>query len=558
MRRYSISALTLLAITAVPQLSGCLLFAGRHWEEARQTVIEPINSALHSHLPRDIKAKDLDAILALYATDAGGGLTWDGAVETAGAFTERRVRWSGAGRPEPMRDRYQALLGLFETVEKADLRIHRVYWDQRDARGYPADVHLIVRGVAAGGERRLVDQWARVWIDQRAGRWVLTGEEVTSRELLSTGQPRFELATEAAGIHDTHDISGSPEFRLIGNLAASSGVAVGDVDCDGFEDVALLSTTRLTLYRNAADGTFTDVTASFGLPERVDIAGTGLVFFDADNDGDPDLWVCGIRGERFYRNERCASFVDATAAAGLKASVWSSMPIVADYDRDGFLDAYVVRMGDHEKTAPRPNWNARNGVAHTLYRNTGSAFVDVTAAAGIEETGWGLAGAWGDYNDDSYPDILVGNEFGFKSLYRNDGDGTFTEVASQAGALDRGAAMGIAWGDYDGDGDLDAFISNMYANSRWALFHPDFPPPIPWYLSWIPRSDVDAIIEENTHGSTLLRNNGDGTFTDVSDRAGVRDSQWGWGAEFLDYNNDGHLDIFATNGFVTGPLLDDV
>jgi hypothetical protein len=235
------------------------------------------------------------------------------------------------------------------------------------------------------------------------------------------------------------------------------------------------------------------------------------------------------------------------------------MPIVADYDRDGFLDVYVVRMGDQEKTAPQPSWDARNGVPHALYHNNGDGtFTDVTAAAGIDETGWGLAGAWGDYNNDGYPDIYVGNEFGFKSLYRNNRDGTFTNVAQAAGALDRGAAMGISWGDYDNDGNLDLFISNMYANSRWALLHPDFPPPVPWYLSWVPRSDIDAIIDELTQGSTLLHNNGDGTFTDVSDKAGIRDGQWGWGAEFFDYNNDGRLDIFAVNGFLTGPLLDDV
>lgn len=118
--------------------------------------------------------------------------------------------------------------------------------------------------------------------------------------------------------------------------------------------------------------------------------------------------------------------------------------------------------------------------------------------------------------------------------------------------------MGIAWGDYDNDGNLDLFISNMYANSRWALFHPDFPPPVPWYFSWVPRSNVDHIIDELSRGSTLLHNNGDGTFTDVSDQAGIRDGQWGWGAEFLDYNNDGRLDIYAANGFITGPVPDDI
>ena len=151
---------------------------------------------------------------------------------------------------------------------------------------------------------------------------------------------------------------------------------------------------------------------------------------------------------------------------------------------------------------------------------------------------------------------LNGNER--DCLFRNNRDGTFSEVSAQAGVLDRGAAMGVVWGDYDNDGDLDLFVSNMYANSRWAMFHPEFPAPVPWYFSWVPRSDVETIIDELTRGSTLLRNNGDGTFSDVSADAGVRDAQWGWGGQFLDYNNDGWLDVYAANGFVTGVLPDDV
>src|SRR5262249_33436152 len=158
--------------------------------------------------------------------------------------------------------------------------------------------------------------------------WVITAEEITARELVTAARPRFELATEAAGIQNVHDVSGSPTFRLIGDLAASSGVAVSDIDCDGFEDIALLSTSHLALYRNNGNGTFSDVTVSAGLDVPLDSAATGLVFFDADNDGDPDLWVSGVYGDHFYRNDGCGVFVDATASAGIGPSRWSSMPVV--------------------------------------------------------------------------------------------------------------------------------------------------------------------------------------------------------------------------------------
>jgi hypothetical protein len=550
----------LIVFALLPWLSGCLLLAGRHWEQTRQSVIEPINSAIHRHLARDIKAKNLDAVLSAYATETGTGLGWNDALEMTEEFSERRIRWQGPSREEPIRERYRRLFDLFDGIDKAEVRIHRIRWDHTTPDGFPADLRVIVRGVSPQGHHQTLDQRLRVTVARApGGQWALASEEVVSRELVFTPSPHFELATEAAGVRDVHDTSGAPIFRLIGDMTLASGSAVADVDCDGFEDLALLSASRLRLYRNLGDGTFADVTESAGFSAPLEVAGTGLVFFDAENDGDPDLWVCGIHGERFFRNRECAVFQDDTTRAGLQPSRWSSMPIVADYDLDGFLDVYVVRMGDHEHAAPEPNWQAANGERDTLYRNNGDGtFSDATRASRIDERGWGLAGAWGDYNDDGYPDLYVGNEFGFNSLYRNDRDGTFTNVAAEAGALDRAAAMGVTWGDYDNDGDLDLFVNNMYANSRWALFHPEFPPPVPWYFSWIPRSEVDGIIEELTRGSTLLRNEGDGTFSDVSEAAGVRDCQWGWGAEFLDYDNDGRLDLYAANGFVSGPLLDDV
>ncbi len=540
-------------------LSGCLLLQGRHWDATRTTVIEPINSALHRHLPRDIKARDLDAIVALYDTATVGGLSWEAPRDISAGFAEQRLRWEGPAADEPVRQRYARLLAEFATIERAEVRIHRIGWHEAAAAGYPADVRVLVRGVGPDGTRRMLDQRSRMWLDRRGGEWRITGETVSSREMVSTAQPRFSVVTEEARLVDVHDTAGSPVFRLIGDLAASSGAAVADIDCDGFEDVALFSTDRLRLYRNNADGTFADVSAAMQVPTPLPLAGTGLVFFDADNDGDPDLWLSGIHGDRVLRNDGCRAFVDVTATAGIGARRWSSMPLVADYDRDGFLDVYVVRMGDHAEKAPEPNWDARNGEGDSLYRNNGDGtFTDATQAAGIAETCWGLAGAWGDYDGDGDPDVYVGNEFGTNALYRNNGDGTFTDVAAPAGVLDRGAAMGVAWGDVDNDGDLDLFVANMYANSRWALVHPEFPPPVPWYFGWVPRADVDAITDEVTRGNSLLRNNGDGTFSDVSDAAGVRDGQWGWGAEFVDYDNDGWLDVFATNGFVTGPNPDDL
>ena len=247
---------------------------------------------------------------------------------------------------------------------------------------------------------------------------------------------------------------------------------------------------------------------------------------------------------------------------------------MADYDRDGFLDLYLCvyafyyGAGEGKAGTPMPYYDARNGPPSVLFRNDGTGrFTDVTQEAGLEASNdrYHFAAAWGDYDGDGWPDLSAANEFGGNVLYHNRRDGTFTERATVAGVTDGGAGMGLTWGDYDGDGALDLYVSNMHANSAWALFHPDFPSPIPWRYRMLglvfPRRVTERseeYIDRLSRGSTLYRNQGDGTFTDVSDAAGVRDAQWGWAVAFLDYDNDGRLDIYAANGFISGPLLDDV
>jgi hypothetical protein len=541
------------------------------WETTRRTVIDPLNSELHRHLPSFLKARDLDALVALYATDTGTGLAWGAPRQAYPGREEETLRWEGPRGTEAIRERYRRLLALFPAIDKAELRIDTVRWHDPSPEGWPATIRLIVRGTRRDGAPAQLEQAAAVRVVQRDGAWRITAEEVTARTLVARRQPRFAVATDETRIANVHTNDGSPVFRLFGGdpdnpVGHSSGVAVGDFDGDGCEDVFLAGHPDVALYKNRCNGKFTDVTAASGIPRPYPAAATGAVFFDYDNDGRPDLFVAAARGgDRLFHNAGLGHFDDVTAPAQIAPGRWGSMPVVADYDRDGFLDVYVVRMGDEEGTVPQPNYRASNGVPSTLYHNNGDGtFTDVTRRAGVGFTGWGLAGAWGDYDGDGWPDLYVANEFGGNALYHNERDGTFRERAEEAGVVDGGAGMGVAWADYDGDGDLDLFVSNMHANSAWALFHPDFPAPVPWgyrllgfFTDEVQRRS-DDIIARLTRGSTLYRNDGDGRFTDVSDAVGVRDTQWGWAAEFLDYDNDGQLDLYAVNGFISGPLLDDV
>jgi hypothetical protein len=539
------------------------------WDATRRSVIEPINAELHRHLPTFLKNRDLTGVLHLYATGEGTGLTWNDARAVYPGRDETMLRWEGRGGAESIRARYERLLALVPTIERAELRIDRVAWRTATADGYPATVRLIVRGRCDDGTHCQLEQHLAWHVAERGKRWVITTEDVTARTLVSRPSPGFETITDRAGIRNVHTNATSPPFSLFGGadspIRTPSGSAVADVDRDGCEDVFLAGSPDAVLYRNRCDGSFVDVTVERGLPRPYPAAASGAVFFDYDNDGWPDLFVSAVRGgNRLFRNV-AGHFEDVTASAGIPDGPWSGTIAVADYDRDGFLDVYVARMGDHEKTAPQPNYSATNGPPNLLLHNQrNGTFTEVAKRAGVDSRGWDLAAVWGDYDTDGWPDLYVGNEFGDNALYRNRGDGTFVERAREAGVTDGGAAMGLAWGDYDADGDLDLFVSNMRANSAWALFHPDFPTPIPWryrllghFTDEVQRRS-DQFIDRLARGSTLLRNDGDGTFTDVSDEAGVRDAQWGWAAVFLDYDNDGALDLYAVNGFLTGPLPDDV
>lgn len=543
---------------------------GASWEETRATRIDPLNSALHSHFPDELEARNLDVLQRFYATETGSGLRWDTAtvVESVGDETIRR--WEGPGGDEPIRERYQKLLELFPVLDRAELRIKRVDWRNPGPQGYPATVLLVVRGRGPEGDLRQLEQHSILHVRFFDPFWEITSEKVVERTLVTLQNPRFDWLRGKVGVTSLHENKSSPPFRLFGEgtdnpVRQASGVAVGDVDGDGCEDLVFAGSPELVLYRSLCNGQYAEATENSGLPQPYPDAASGVVFFDFDNDGDADLFVAAVAGrDRLFRNDGTGRFADVSQVAGIPRGSWGSTPVVADYDRDGFLDVYIARMGNHGNEAPSPPHDARNGIRGTLLRNKGNGtFEDVSKEAGVDSPGWDFAAAWGDYDLDGWPDLYVGNEFGSNRLYQNQQDGTFLERAREANAVDGGSTMSTAWGDVDGDGDLDLFLAGMHANSGWTLFHPDFPTPIPWHFRILGvftkqvQIRADQITEELTRGNSLLMNNGDGTFTDVSDAAGIRDAQWSWAADFLDYDNDGNLDIYAVNGFVTGPLEED-
>lgn len=331
-----------------------------------------------------------------------------------------------------------------------------------------------------------------------------------------------------------------------------SGVAIIDYDRDGWPDIFLLNGTTLDgepkpatpptshLYHNNHDGTFTDVTAGSGL-ERPGWA-QGVCVGDYDNDGRDDLYVTYYGKNRLYHNEGNGHFKEVAEQEGVAGdgTKWGTGCSFVDYDRDGKLDLMVANYVQFDiKTIPKPGeglmcvWKGvpvmcgPRGLPFTtnlLYHNAGGKFVDVTDSSGITKTNghYCFSVSTLDYNLDGWPDIYVACDSTPSILYRNNKDGTFTDVGPDATVAysddgDEQAGMGSTIGDYDNDGWPDIFKTN-FSDDTSALYH----------------------------------NNHDGTFTSSIFDAGLGlNTQYlGWGTMFLDVDNDGWPDILAVNGHV--------
>lgn len=354
---------------------------------------------------------------------------------------------------------------------------------------------------------------------------------------------------------------------------AMGGISAVDYDGDGLPDLFFADGKRCRLYHNEGTGPdgiprFRDATVEANL-DGIDRANSGL-FVDVDNDGDKDLVVIRYLAPNklFLNNGNVpyTRFTDRSREMGFDLSAPSLAVCALDYDQDGFLDLYLAVYGDAKKAIPRLPFFAQNGGKNRLLRNDGGKrFVDVTESSGVGDTGWSMAVAAADYDGDGRPDLAVANDFGRKNLYRNNGDGTFAEVAKGAGVLDFSGGMGLAFGDLDGDGRIDLYTSNINSNQRW--FGEDMT--IGQYFrnavrtGWAVRDfgeyrKLYGLLEDRWRelgkmvgeGNSLFHNNGDGTFTELKDSHANR-AGWGWGVALFDMDNDCDTDVYAANGWIS-------
>src|SRR5450631_2758663 len=360
-----------------------------------------------------------------------------------------------------------------------------------------------------------------------------------------SAEPRVQFVNVAreAGITFKHENGASKEKLMPETFG--SGVAWIDFDNDGLPDLFFANGADMArdkpspgnvLYHNLGNGKFEDVTKKAGVAGNGMFA-TGATVADYDNDGFLDLFVTGYNSRQLFHNNGDGTFTDVTAKAGVAGGGWSSSAAWVDYDRDGYLDLFVARYLEYDiKTAPYCGYKQEgyrmycdpqqfDGVPAQLFHNNhDGTFTDVSKKAGIaNRAGKGLGVAIGDIDNDGWPDIFVTNDGVRNFLYRNKRDGTFQDITYTAGTgFDMNgkamAGMGAEIADYDDDGLPDIFLT---AFSR----------------------------EYNT----LYHNRGKLEFADLTLRAGLASGflTLAFGTKLFDFNNDGRLDIFCTNGHVT-------
>ena len=418
--------------------------------------------------------------------------------------------------------------------------------------------------------------------EQRVGHWELRWEMLPSGALrlqewrvLEEARSRasapvfLDITSHAFGGNRSYSsqlIPGTDSWRTILDGASGidiyghNGVSVADIDGDGLDDLYICQPAGLPnrLFRNHGDGTFEDITDSSGLGVLENTA--CALFADIDNDGRQDLIVVRTTGPLLFLNQGGGKFLlkpEAFQFANPPQGTFTGAAI-ADYDRDGWLDIYfclyAYYQGTDQYRYPMPYFDAENGPPNFMMRNNrDGTFRDVTKQSGLDQnnTRYSFCCSWGDYNGDFWPDLYVVNDFGRKNLYRNNGDGTFTDVAREAGVEDVGAGMSGAWLDFDNDGREDLYVANMWTAagirvSEQEIFQKDADP------------EARALYRKHAMGNCLFQNSGDGRFKDISMRSGTAMGRWAWSSDTWDFNHDGFPDIYIANGMVSGTTRQDL
>jgi len=540
--------------------------SGRRFFRSGQRILEALGQ-----LAKGLKARDYLAIESSYSLRFRGkklGLADMTLVEEKDCV--RRLLFSQAGAAVDRAgavSEWQAYLDSFDSIEEASLHIHRLErW--RSPGCLVASVRFELIGTPKGAPQAAIDRayFRMSFLANGAGLEITSGSPMEGERFISA-RPHFTDVSREAGIDFVNRyypsfLTEPLQFGMI--RYGPGGITAVDYDNDGLYDLFIPDGVESKLFHNRGDGTFEDVTERAGLSE---LDGVSVALFaDYDNDGHKDLFVSRtFRPNQLFHNNGDGTFTDVTAKSGLGEDSCTTVASWADIDNDGFLDLYVGRYVDPRKAIPA-TFYARNGEPNRLYHNNGDGtFTDVTEKAGLGDPGLCLGCVWGDYDNDGWPDLYVVNDFGRKTLYHNNGDGTFTDVTVKSGTLAYGAGMSASFADYDNDGRLDLYCTNIRSEDAWFAEWPTvarymvncwtqgvWRTDMPLYWEIFRQSGMNfvSVFQQMACGNNLLRNNGDGTFEDVTVRTNTNPVGWFWSASFADFDNDGWLDLYAADGWV--------
>lgn len=407
-------------------------------------------------------------------------------------------------------------------------------------------------------------------------------------------EKRFQsLPAEITGLNLTHQFPEGGDLHLLQDFGASAGVCTGDVDGDGLPDVFIGNYNKGgRLYRNMGRMKFEDMTIESGVETHGKWT-TGVSFVDIENDGDLDLYVCAYRSPNMlFLNDGKGRFKEDAHGFGLDYNGASIVMSFADYDLDGYLDGYLVThryVDSPESKLPQTTQDTFKrgilvrgqsgyvvapefqelfgtinkgrgriellivGQADHLYRNEGGkGFRDISLNAGVAGNDIGLAAIWWDYNDDGKPDLYVSNDYkGADKLYANQGDGTFKNVAVDALPYMPWSSMGTAIGDVNNDGHMDLLATDMAGSThpRRNLIDDDLYRERWFYLETLPKQ---------VRRNTLYLGSGIDRVYESAHLSGVSQTDWTWSPKFADFDHDGRLDLFISNGMARDFLHGDM
>ncbi len=372
-----------------------------------------------------------------------------------------------------------------------------------------------------------------------------------------------EISSQIAGEELFDEVGGPLGFTASDPLFVNTtiqryryqGASVADLNNDGFLDLFSPGIDRNFLYLNRGDGTFQEAANRAGLEVTPEV-GTTALFLDYDKDGETDLFLAAVGKQMLFQNRLVPDgnlhFVDVSEQAGISVPGYGFSSAAADVNRDGWPDIYVASYNDPDEFEPEPRGGALNGTPNLLFINQGNGrFSEDAAEWGANDTRWSYATAFADLDDDGDLDLYVANDFaGGSHLYWNQlvqGEERFIEASPEQGALDLGCGMGVSFGDYDNDGDLDLHVTNMSSIAGNRIIDRVF-------------SDEPAgglLIRKLAAGNSLYENLGNGKFRDRSAEAGPFVAGWAWGGGFIDFDNDGYEDLYTPNGFLSGKTMKD-